>query len=221
MTEAASRKQEARQRALRLREQIEHHDYLYFVEDAPVIPDAEYDRLMRELQALEQAYPDLVTSDSPTQRVGGAPAAGFEEVVHSRAMLSLANAFDEQEVRQFDERVRKGLETGSVTYAAEPKLDGVAIALSYEQGQLVLAATRGDGERGENVTANVRTIPAVPLRLRGEDWPERLEVRGEIYMPLAGFERFNAQLGETGGKLLVNPRNAAAGSLRQLDPAMT
>ncbi|HSM69148.1 MAG TPA: NAD-dependent DNA ligase LigA [Xanthomonadales bacterium] len=221
MTEAASRRQEARQRVLRLREQIEHHDYLYFVEDAPVIPDAEYDRLIRELQALEEAYPDLVTSDSPTQRVGGAPAAGFEEVVHSRAMLSLANAFDEQEVRQFDERVRKGLETGSVTYAAEPKLDGVAIALSYEQGQLVLAATRGDGERGENVTANVRTIPAVPLRLRGEGWPERLEVRGEIYMPLAGFERFNEQLEQSGGKLLVNPRNAAAGSLRQLDPAMT
>jgi DNA ligase (NAD+) len=136
-------------------------------------------------------------------------------------MLSLANAFDEQEVRQFDERVRKGLETESITYAAEPKLDGVAIALSYEQGQLVLAATRGDGERGEDVTANVRTIPAVPLRLRGKGWPVRLEVRGEIYMPLAGFERFNAQLEQTGGKLLVNPRNAAAGSLRQLDPSMT
>jgi DNA ligase (NAD+) len=221
MTGAASRRQEARQRAVQLREQIEHHDYLYFVEDAPAIPDAEYDRLMRELQALEQAYPELVTTASPTQRVGGAPAAGFEEVVHSRAMLSLANAFDEQEVRQFDERVRKGLETESITYAAEPKLDGVAIALSYEQGQLVLAATRGDGERGEDVTANVRTIPAVPLRLRGKGWPVRLEVRGEIYMPLAGFERFNAQLEQTGGKLLVNPRNAAAGSLRQLDPSMT
>jgi DNA ligase (NAD+) len=221
MTGAASRRQEARQRAVQLREQIEHHDYLYFVEDAPAIPDAEYDRLMRELQALEQAYPELVTTASPTQRVGGAPAAGFEEVVHNRAMLSLANAFDEQEVRQFDERVRKGLETESITYAAEPKLDGVAIALSYEQGQLVLAATRGDGERGEDVTANVRTIPAVPLRLRGKGWPVRLEVRGEIYMPLAGFERFNAQLEQTGGKLLVNPRNAAAGSLRQLDPSMT
>jgi DNA ligase (NAD+) len=215
------RRQEAAGRAEELRERIEHHDFLYYVEDAPTIPDAEYDRLMRELRTLEAEFPNLITPDSPTQRVSGAPAAGFEEVVHRVPMLSLANAFDEEEVRQFDERLRKGLETDRIHYAAEPKLDGVAIALTYEQGQLVLAATRGDGERGENVTANVRTIPAVPLRLRGKGWPGRLEVRGEIYMPLAGFLKFNEAAGKSGIKALVNPRNAAAGSLRQLDPAMT
>ncbi len=204
-----------------LREQIGHHDYLYYVVDEPAIPDAEYDRLLRELQALEAEHPELVTPDSPTQRVGGLPAEGFEEVRHAYPMLSLANAFSEQEVREFDRRVLEGLESGSVLYAAEPKLDGVAISLTYEGGRLVQAATRGDGTRGENVTANVRTIPAIPLRLLGEDWPAVLEVRGEIYMPLAGFEAFNRAAAEAGEKTLVNPRNAAAGSLRQLDPALT
>jgi len=212
---------EAQRRIEALREQIEHHDYLYYVEDAPAIPDAEYDRLVRELQSLETEWPDLVTPDSPTQRVSGEPAEGFSEVVHRIPMLSLANAFDEQEVSEFDQRVRRGLEVDSVAYAAEPKLDGVAIALSYGKGRLERAATRGDGVRGEDVTANVRTIAAVPLRLRGDGWPRELEVRGEIYMPLAGFERFNARARDAGEKTLVNPRNAASGSLRQLDPAMT
>ena len=221
MSASTSRRQQAEQRVADLRERIERHDYQYYVEDAPTIPDAEYDRLMRGLQALEQEFPDLRTSDSPTQRVSGTPSARFDEVTHSVPMLSLANAFEEREVVQFDERLRKGLETDRITYAAEPKLDGVAIALSYEDGQLTLAATRGDGERGENVTANVRTITAIPLRLRGEGWSGRLEVRGEIYMPLEGFRAFNEQTGKSGGKALVNPRNAAAGSLRQLDPAMT
>ncbi|NNE04560.1 MAG: NAD-dependent DNA ligase LigA [Xanthomonadales bacterium] len=210
-----------RARAANLRARIEHHDYLYYVEDAPSIPDAEYDRLMRELQSIETEHPELITDDSPTQRVGGKPADGFEEVRHEVPMRSLANAFEEQEVRDFDERVRKGLEVGEVKYAAEPKLDGVAIALSYRSGKLWQAATRGDGEKGENVTANVRTIAAIPLKLRGEGWPDELEVRGEIYMPLEGFRSFNRRAEERGEKSLVNPRNAAAGSLRQLDPAMT
>ncbi len=214
-------KLQAQQQLELLRQRIELHDYRYYVQDEPSIPDAEYDRLMRELLALENQFPDLVTTDSPSQRVSGSPSEGFEEVIHSVPMLSLANAFDKQEVRDFDGRVLKGLETGEVAYAAEPKLDGVAIALSYEAGQLVRAATRGDGSRGENVTANVRTITAIPLRLRGSDWPQALEVRGEIYMPLAGFEAFNTKARKSGEKPLVNPRNAAAGSLRQLDPAMT
>jgi DNA ligase (NAD+) len=215
------RRQQARQQLESLRQRIEQHDYLYYVEDAPSVPDVEYDRLMRELRALEQEYPELITADSPTQRVSGSPAAGFEEIIHRVPMLSLANAFDEQEVRDFDSRVLKGLETDRVAYAAEPKLDGVAIALTYQAGVLLQAATRGDGSRGENVTLNVRTISAIPLRLRGQDWPGLLEVRGEIYMPLAGFEQFNTQARKSGEKTLVNPRNAAAGSLRQLDPMMT
>jgi DNA ligase (NAD+) len=204
-----------------LRDQIGYHDYRYYVLDQPAVPDAEYDRLMRKLQALEAAHPELITTDSPTQRVGGAPAEGFEEVGHAHPMLSLANAFSEEEVRDFDRRVRAALEAETVAYAAEPKLDGVAIALTFAAGRLVQAATRGDGARGENVTANVRTIPAVPLRLRGKGWPPELEVRGEIYMPLAGFNAFNEAAAEAGEKTLVNPRNAAAGSLRQLDPNLT
>lgn len=204
-----------------LRAEIDQHNYRYYVLDDPSVPDAEYDRLLRELEAIEAEFPDLVTPDSPSQRVGAKPAAGFEEVTHTIPMLSLANAFDEDEVRDFDRRAREGLEVETVHYAAEPKLDGVAIALSYREGALVRAATRGDGSSGEDVTANVRTIRAIPLKLRGEGWPAELEVRGEIYMPLAGFEAFNARALETGTKALVNPRNAAAGSLRQLDPAMT
>ena len=214
-------RQEPRARVRALREQIRKADYDYYVEDAPSIPDAEYDRLMRELQQLEAEHPDLVSPDSPTQRVAGQVGEGFEEVRHVVPMLSLANAFEEQEVRDFHERVRRGLEVEDVSYAAEPKLDGVAISLSYREGRLVRAATRGDGERGEDVTGNVRTIPSVPLCLLGQDWPDGLEVRGEIYMPLEGFRAFNAEAQSRGERLLVNPRNAAAGSLRQLDPAMT
>ncbi|KAA9133088.1 NAD-dependent DNA ligase LigA [Marinihelvus fidelis] len=208
-------------RVTELRAEIDAHNYRYYVLDDPSVPDAEYDRLMRELEALEAEYPALQSPDSPTQRVGAAPESGFEEVTHDTPMLSLANAFSEEEVRDFDRRVREGLEVDAVRYVAEPKLDGVAIALSYRDGALVRAATRGDGTRGEDVTANVRTIRAIPLKLRGEGWPAVLDVRGEIYMPLAGFEAFNKRALESGAKALVNPRNAAAGSLRQLDPAMT
>ncbi len=219
----------AEQRIGELRTEIEQHDYRYYVLDTPSVPDAEYDRLMRELQSLEAEFPRLVVPESPTQRVGGQPAEGFEEVRHRTPMLSLANAFSAEEIQQFHERVIKGLETGHVRYVAEPKLDGVAISLRYEAGRLVQAATRGDGATGENVTLNVRTINAIPLHLkqRGEQrgqspvWPSTLEVRGEIYMPLAGFDAWNEQARREGVKELVNPRNAAAGSLRQLDPRVT
>jgi DNA ligase (NAD+) len=221
MSAREQRRQEAQARVAELRREIAQHDYRYYVLDEPAVPDVEYDRLMRDLQALEAEHPDLVSPDSPTQRVGGAPAGGFAEVSHAVPMLSLANAFSEEEVRDFDRRVRKLLECDSVTYAAEPKLDGVAISLSYRQGLLQRAATRGDGSRGEDVTANVRTISAIPLRLRDGDWPAELDVRGEIYMPLAGFNAYNEAARRAGEKTLVNPRNAAAGSLRQLDPRMT
>ena len=208
-----------------LRAEIEAHDYRYYVLDAPTIPDAEYDRLMRELQGLEAEFPDLVTDDSPTRRVGGQPLEGFEEVRHRTPMLSLANAFSDEEVQQFHDRVLKGLETEHVDYVAEPKLDGVAIALRYDDGRLAQAATRGDGATGEDVTANARTIAAIPLRLKpgdeGAAWPATLEVRGEVYMPLAGFRAFNEKAREEGRKELVNPRNGAAGSLRQLDSKLT
>ena len=216
---------QASKRIEALRAEIEAHDYRYYVLDAPTIPDAEYDRLMRELQRLEADFPDLVTDDSPTRRVGGQPLEGFEEVRHRTPMLSLANAFSEDEVRQFHERVRKGLETDHVDYVAEPKLDGVAIALRYDGGRLAQAATRGDGATGEDVTANARTIAAIPLRLKAgrgiAKCPDVLEVRGEVYMPLAGFRAFNERARAEGGKELVNPRNGAAGSLRQLDSKLT
>jgi len=216
---------QAQVRIDQLRAEIERHDYQYYVLDEPTVPDAEYDRLMRELQDLERQFPDLVTPASPTQRVGGEPLEGFAEVRHETPMLSLANAFSEEEIIQFHERVTRGLEVGHVEYVAEPKLDGVAISLRYESGLLRQAATRGDGTIGEEVTSNVRTIAAIPLRLQREKdaaaWPQRLEVRGEIYMPLAGFEAYNRQAREEGRKEFVNPRNAASGSLRQLDPRLT
>lgn len=208
-------------RAQVLRELLEQYDHHYYVLDDPLVPDAEYDRRMRELQSIEDAFPTLKSATSPTMRVGGTPLSSFDEVRHRTPMLSLGNAFSEEEVREFDRRVTTGLEVDSVEYAAEPKLDGVAISLTYQQGELIQAATRGDGAQGENVTANVKTIAAIPLRLRGTGWPEMLEVRGEIYMPLAGFESYNEQARKTGEKPLVNPRNAAAGSLRQLDSKIT
>ena len=209
------------QRAAALRTQLAYHNHRYYVLDDPAIPDVEYDRLFAELQQLEQQYPDLITPDSPTQRVGGAPLSGFAEVAHSIPMLSLGNAFSEEELNDFDRRVRQGLAVEQVRYCAEPKLDGLAISLRYEDGLLVRAATRGDGATGEDVTANVRTIAAVPLRLYGEAWPRVLEVRGEVYMPRQGFEQLNARQRELGAKSFANPRNAAAGSLRQLDPRIT
>jgi len=212
---------EAQQRADELRSLIEHHNYRYYVQDDPEVPDAEYDRLMRALEAIESEFPALVTAESPTQRVSGTPMDGFETVRHRVPMLSLANAFSTEEVADFYRRVTQGLEQDDITFAAEPKLDGVAISLTYVGGLLTTAATRGDGERGEDVTANVRTIRAVPLKLHGEGWPTLLEVRGEIYMPRSGFDDFNRRALQRGDKPLVNPRNGAAGSLRQLDPALT
>jgi len=212
---------QAHKRADELRHLLEHHNYRYYVLDDPEVPDAEYDRLIRELESIESSYPELVTPDSPTQRVSGTPQEGFETVQHRVAMLSLGNAFSEQEVADFQRRVEQGLEIKDIIFAAEPKLDGVAISLTYQDGLLTTAATRGDGERGEDVTANVRTIRAIPLKLLGEGWPALLEVRGEIYMPRAGFDAFNRRAIETGEKPLVNPRNGAAGSLRQLDSQLT
>lgn len=209
-------------RARKLREQLTYHNYRYYVLDDPEIPDAEYDRMLRDLQAIEAEHPELVTSDSPTQRVGHEPAAGFEEAVHLEPMLSLDNAFSADELGDFDRRIRDRLGVESaVDYAAEPKLDGAAVSLLYESGLLVRGATRGDGATGEDITHNVRTIPSIPLRLRGDDVPDLLEVRGEIYMSKQGFERLNDQARRDGSKPFVNPRNAAAGSLRQLDPRLT
>ena len=209
-----------------LREAIESHDFAYYVLADPSVPDAEYDRLMRRLEALEEAHPELIAADSPTQRIGAAPAEEFGSVRHGAPMLSLGNAFDESELMDFDRRVRERLETGEsktddIEYVAEPKLDGAAVNLRYERGVLVLAATRGDGHTGEDITRNARTIRAIPLRLRGKRIPGVLEVRGEVFMPKEGFAEYNRLALERGGKSFVNPRNAAAGSLRQLDPRLT
>jgi DNA ligase (NAD+) len=208
-----------------LREQIRHHNYRYHVLDDPEIPDIEYDRLVRELQDLERQHPELVTSDSPTQRVGDAPIEAFGTVEHRLPMLSLDNAFSEQELRDFHRRVIDRLgqdqDDDSLEYAAEPKLDGAAVSLMYVDGKLQRAATRGDGTRGEDITHNIRTIESLPLRLRGDDHPAVLEVRGEVFMPKEGFEAYNEKARAAGEKTFVNPRNAAAGSLRQLDPRLT
>jgi len=231
------------EQATNLRQQINHHNYRYYVLDEPDVPDAEYDRLFRELQSLEEAHPALVSPDSPTQRVGATPLSGFSEVKHVVPMLSLGNAFDDDEVvafgRRVSERLEKendadvnadtdtdtdtdtGIDSVEVMYSAEPKLDGLAISLLYEDGVLVRAATRGDGMTGEDVTQNVRTIKSIPLQLLGDDYPHLLEVRGEIYMPKAGFEALNERQRLAEEKTFANPRNAAAGSLRQLDSRIT
>ena len=206
-----------------LRSQLEAWNYQYYVLDQPTVPDAEYDRTLRRLQALEQQYPQLVDEASPTQRVGGQPLTDFSQVAHELPMLSLDNAFDAGELADFDRRVRERLGTPDVEieYACEPKLDGIAVSLLYRDGVLERGATRGDGYTGEDITHNVRTIPSIPLRLMGERFPPILEIRGEIYMPNAGFERLNEAAREAGDKTFVNPRNAAAGSLRQLDAQVT
>lgn len=212
---------EAAARAEELRRELEHHNYRYYVLDDPEISDAAYDRLMRELVDLEQAFPQLVTPGSPTQRVGAAPVAEFGEVRHAVAMLSLENAFEDADVAAFDRRIRERVGAGAeIDYLAEPKLDGLAVSLRYENGQFRQAATRGDGTRGEDVTHNVRTLPSVPLRLLGR-CPAILEARGEVFMPIAGFQALNQRAAERGEKTFANPRNAAAGSLRQLDPRVT
>jgi DNA ligase (NAD+) len=226
----ASHRPDVGERGARLRALLDRYNYEYYVLDAPTVPDAEYDRLFRELQQLEAEHPALVVPESPTQRVGGAPAAGFGEVVHAQPMLSLSNAFEDDEVVAFDRRVREALgdalggEHREVEYSAELKYDGLAISLRYERGALVLGATRGDGATGEDVTRNVRTVRAIPLRLRslpGRAQPDVLEVRGEVLMFKGDFDRMNERQRAAGEREFVNPRNAAAGALRQLDPAIT
>lgn len=210
-----------RQRVERLRAEIDRHNYRYYVLDDPEVPDAEYDRLMKDLTELEREYPSLVVPDSPTQRIGGAPVSAFAQVRHRMPMLSLENAFAREDVEDFDRRVRQKLETESeVRYACEPKLDGLAVSLTYRHGSLEVAATRGDGTVGEDVTHNIRTIQTVPLRLAGKSHPELLEVRGEVFISIPGFNEMNRVAAEKGEKTFVNPRNAAAGSLRQLDPRL-
>jgi len=208
-----------------LRQQINRHNYLYHVLDEPEIPDIEYDRMVRRLQELETRHPELISSDSPTQRVGAAPVSHFASVTHRIPMLSLDNAFSDEELLAFDKRVRDRLELehgdDEIEYMAEPKLDGAAVSLVYEDGVLVQGATRGDGTTGEDITHNVRTILSIPLRLFGRGHPEILEVRGEVFMPRQGFQALNESARLRGDKTFVNPRNAAAGSLRQLDPRLT
>src|SRR5437762_6206445 len=209
------------QRLEELRRAIRHHEERYYLHNDPEISDEEFDRLLHELEQLEAAHPDLVTVDSPTQRVAGRPVEGFETVEHLAPMLSLDNAYNEEELKAFDERVRRaaGLGDGPVAYVAEIKIDGLSIALTYEDGRLVRGATRGDGVRGEEVTANVRTIRAIPLALRSGPGG-RIEVRGEVYLPRASFERMNREREQSGEPLFQNPRNAAAGTMRNLDPAL-
>ncbi|WP_413483302.1 NAD-dependent DNA ligase LigA [Morganella psychrotolerans] len=205
-----------------LRATLRHHEYCYHVLDNPQVPDAEYDRLMQRLKTMEAENPALITPDSPTQRVGAAPLSAFEQVRHEIPMLSLDNVFDEESYLAFDNRVRDRLkDTQDLTFCCELKLDGLAVSLLYVNGSLVQAATRGDGTTGENITANVRTIRAIPLKLRGDNIPDRIEIRGEVFMPQKGFEAMNDEARRTGGKIFANPRNAAAGSLRQLDPRIT
>jgi DNA ligase (NAD+) len=206
-----------------LREQLELYNYQYYVLDHPSVPDAEYDRVFRQLEDLEKAHPELLRADSPTQRVGGSPLSQFKQVAHEVPMLSLANAFSDEDLTEFNRRLVERLNSNpaQLRYACEPKLDGIAASLLYRDGILVRGATRGDGQTGEDITHNVRTIPSIPLRLRGSDFPELLEVRGEIYMPREGFEQFNKTALSRDEKPFVNPHNAAAGSLRQLDAQIT
>ena len=213
---------DAKSQIIVLREQLERYNQQYYVADAPTVPDAEYDRVMRELIALEQANPELLDASSPSQKVGGAPVSAFPEVRHALPMLSLDNVFSEDELAAFEKRLMSRLGSSTeVEFCCEPKLDGLAVSLLYEQGQLVQAATRGDGSTGEGIIENVRTIKAIPLKLTGNDWPDRLEVRGEVFMPSAGFAAMNAAALAKGDKVFANPRNAAAGSLRQLDSRIT
>nr|WP_067287502.1 NAD-dependent DNA ligase LigA [Marinobacterium profundum] len=220
MCSAVTIEQELRQ----LRDALNHHNYRYYVLDDPELPDAEYDRLFQRLKALEAEHPELISASSPTQRVGARPLSAFSQVQHEMPMLSLDNAFNAQELRDFVRRVQERLKLSSgddIAFACEPKLDGIAVSVLYENGLLVRAATRGDGSTGEDITQNVRTLRSVPLQLNGTDWPARLEVRGEIYLPKAGFEALNERQRERDEKTFVNPRNAAAGSLRQLDARIT
>jgi DNA ligase (NAD+) len=222
MTDVQAHIDQARTEYQRLIERIRQLDYEYYVLNESSLPDAEYDRLMQSLKLIETDHPDWVRDDSPTQRVGGQPQSVFSQVQHDVPMLSLDNAFSNEDMAAFYRRLQERMNTSdALELACEPKLDGIAVSLLYEQGRLVRGATRGDGSTGENITANVRTIRSIPLTLRGEGWPGVLEVRGEIYMPRAGFARMNDLALEQGDKVFVNPRNAASGSLRQLDPELT
>lgn len=213
---------ELEKRVAELRVTLDNYNYQYYVLDDPSVPDAEYDRLLRELQQIELEHPELVSSDSPTQRVGAKPDNGFQEVTHELPMLSLDNAMSDEELVSFNKRIQDRLKTtDKIEYVCEPKLDGLAVSLLYENGQLIRGATRGDGTTGENITLNVRTIRAIPLKLRGKKTPERIEIRGEVFMPKSVFESLNEEAREQGAKSFANPRNAAAGSLRQLAPSVT
>ena len=205
-----------------LRNQINDHNHRYYVLDDPDITDAAYDRLMQRLKTLESEHPELVSAESPTPACRSAPLKAFGQIRHELPMLSLDNAFNEDDLNDFDRRVKDRLgSSAEIEYACEPKLDGIAVSLLYENGRLIRGATRGDGATGEDITLNVRTIPSIPLQLVGTDWPARLEVRGEIFMPKGGFDRLNTIAKAKGEKVFVNPRNAAAGSLRQLDSKIT
>ena len=208
-------KNEAKKQITKLRDEINFHNYKYYVENNPVISDYEYDMLLKKLETLETQFPDLITPDSPTQRIGGEPLKGFKTVEHKIAMLSLNNAYSYDELREFDERIKKNID--DVEYVCEPKIDGVSIALIYENGVFVRGATRGDGQKGDDVTANLKTIRSIPLRLQGSEL-QNTEVRGEVYFPVSSFKKFNKQQEKKGEQMFANPRNAAAGSLRQLDP---
>ncbi|KTD11077.1 DNA ligase [Legionella gratiana] len=214
---------EIKEQVVKLKDKIRLYDYHYYVLDEPLVPDAEYDRCFRALQDLETKYPELLTTDSPTQRVGGTPADAFAPVIHNQPMLSLSNVFSEKELQAFIKRVTEKLDESvqQLVFTCEPKLDGLAVNITYENGLLVYAATRGDGTTGENITANIKTIAAIPLVLRTNKPPRFIEIRGEVYMPKAGFEAYNKKAKESGEKIFANPRNAAAGSLRQLNPAVT
>jgi DNA ligase (NAD+) len=213
--------QEAQVKAEELRSQIHIHDYEYYVKNAPSLSDAEYDELMRRLRAIEADFPELITPDSPTQRVGERVAEGFAAVEHREPMLSLANAFNHGELEAWNTRAARLAGTSKFRYVCEPKIDGLAVALVYENGRFVQGATRGDGLQGENISENLRTIRSIPMQVRGRKFPERFEVRGEVYMPKAAFEKLNNERAERGEPLFANPRNAAAGGVRQLDPKMT
>ena len=205
-----------------LRKELQRYNYEYYVLDQPTVPDNEYDRLFKELQSIEAEYPNLLTSDSPTQRVGHQPLTAFKRVSHKAPMLSLGNAFDKNELQTFNKRIIEKLSSSSeIDYVCEPKLDGLAVNLLYQDGILTQAATRGDGKLGEDITSNIRTIGSVPLKLQGSDHPKSIEIRGEVYISQAGFKRLNKEAEEQGKKLFANPRNAAAGSLRQLDSRLT
>ncbi len=210
-----------KQRLKQLKTLLNEHNYRYYILNEPTISDAEYDKYFRELQQLETQHPELITADSPTQRVGGTPTKEFAKITHTIPMLSLENAFSTEEVLAFDERVRERLNKTQIIYHCEPKLDGIAVSLCYEKGVFTYAATRGDGFVGEDITANIRTLHTIPLRLRGEGFPAVLEVRGEVYMPKTSFNALNEKALKEGHKPFVNPRNAAAGSLRQLNPKIT